>query len=739
MANKYWVGASGADWTTASSWSATSGGAGGAAVPTAIDSVFFDQSRTYTVINLAQSNCLNFNVTAGTVTFSMTFQMNIFGNINWAVPVTYNNGSGSVSCVPTSTGTKTILTSGSTITANAITISSATAVTTWQLLDAFTLSGTTSLLLVGGTLQLNGFNINVPTLQVGGTTPIIAFGSNSITCSNLTVSVATLTTTGTPTIYASSTPNNINGGAGPESSACNLSFPFGGSATMSNLSGSFKNVDLTGFSGSVTSFTPNMYGNLILSSSMTVGAGTISFSSTSVDQTITSNSNTINCSLIVAKGATTLRPVDALTLGATKTFTLTSGIFNLNGNVLTTGLFVSNNSNARTIAFGSSNIICNSLGGTVWDTTTITGLTITGTPIVNISNAGSVAVTVASGPITESQAISFNFTAGTYALTFLSVASHSAKNVDFTGFAGTWNARTTANTMYGSLTLSSGMTFAASSGVLTFGATSGTQIITSSAKTIDQPITISGIGGTVQLADALTMGATRALLIQNGTLDGNNKTISGAASFSSTLSGATPFIKNISTALPFTITSGTNVITQSGSNTFGAITFSGGTLSLASYALTCNAFSATSGTRTLAFGTGKIVCVGPPNAGAPGALFTFNSPSGTVTGTGVVDISYSGATAGTVYGGTQSAGETQAISFNITTGTYALTIMPGGSLYKNVNFTGFAGTLVASLTGFSSIYGDLTLSTGMTMPSNANPTLAFQSTSTQTITSNGNI
>jgi hypothetical protein len=449
-------------------------------------------------------------------------------------------------------------------------------------------------------------------------------------------------------------------------------------------------------------------------------------------RTINSAGVLIDCPVTVSDNvASTVQLAANFTIGSTRTFTFGAGIagdtLDLNGFTLTCGIFNSSNAITRTLAFGTGKIVCTATG-TPWNLTTITGLTVTGTPRVELSYSGSTAMTVQLGSLSQANSISFWFQAGSYSLSF---GGTTIRNLDFTGSATTVTSATL--TIYGNLTLSS--TTWSVNNAQTFAATSGTQIITSNAQTMDFPLTFNGVGGTFKLADALTMGPTRALLIQNGTLDGNNKTISGAASFSSTLGGGTPFIKNISTALSFTISTG--ALTQSGPNTFGAFTFSGGTLNLASYTLTCNAFSAASGSRTLAFGTGKIVCVGPPNAGAPGALFTFNSPSGTVTGTAVVDISYSGATAGSVYGGTASAGETQAISFNITTGTYPLTIMPGNSLSKSVNFTGFAGTFIASLAGSSSIYGDLTLSTGMTMPSNTNPTLAFQSTSTQTITSNG--
>ena len=53
MANRYWVGGTGTwDSTTKTNWSATSGGAGGATVPTSADDVYIDAnsgSGTYTI------------------------------------------------------------------------------------------------------------------------------------------------------------------------------------------------------------------------------------------------------------------------------------------------------------------------------------------------------------------------------------------------------------------------------------------------------------------------------------------------------------------------------------------------------------------------------------------------------------------------------------------------------------------------------------------------------------------
>jgi len=60
MADRYWVGGTGTwDTTSTTNWSATSGGASGASVPTTADNVIFDQAGTYTVTMTGALACLN--------------------------------------------------------------------------------------------------------------------------------------------------------------------------------------------------------------------------------------------------------------------------------------------------------------------------------------------------------------------------------------------------------------------------------------------------------------------------------------------------------------------------------------------------------------------------------------------------------------------------------------------------------------------------------------------------------
>ena len=378
-----------------------------------------------------------------------------------------------------------------------------------------------------------------------------------------------------------------------------------------------------------------------------------------------------------------------------------------------------------TLAFGTNTITLNS-SGTVY--TGATTFSVTGTPLIIVDNPTATATTISTTAVTEANSISFNIISGTYTLSFLNTAGHTARSVDFTGFAGTWTSL--ACVIYGSLTISTGMSITATTGIHTFGSTSATvRTITSNGKTLDFPITFNGVGGTFRLADALAVGATRILTLTNGTLDGDNKTISGTSSFTMGTGVADVTIKNISTALSFSTTSN-STLTFGANNTFsGIFTQASGIINLGSYTLNCGVFiSSAAASRTINFGTGNITC----SAISAGTIFNFGA-SGTpvVTGTPVVNVTYSGSSAAAVtFSGYAS-------SFSFSAGTYALTLTVGvGSGANNIDFTGFAGSVTFGQA--FALFGNLTLSTGMSTITLATGVVTLSATSgTQTITSNG--
>lgn len=160
-------------------------------------------------------------------------------------------------------------------------------------------------------------------------------------------------------------------------------------------------------------------------------------------------------------------------------------------------------------------------------------------------------------------------------------------------------------------------------------------------------------------------------------------------------------------------------------------TLNNGTLDLNGFNLTCSVFLASNtNTRTIAFGAlgGQITVT------ANSTVWTTATTTGlSITGTDPkIYVTNSTASATTVSPGT-TVGISSLLSFYFTAGTYALTIS-AGSLFNNLDFTGYAGTVGGTT---RSVYGDLKLSTGMTLTAGASATTFASTTTGKTITSNG--
>jgi len=463
MANRFWVGGSGTwDGASTANWSATSGGASGASAPVAADSIFFDA----------------------------------------------NSGTGTCTTAAGATGTACTLNSttlGLTLGAN------------------LTLSGTVT--FTQGTININDKTFTCRSFfSNNANTRSIAFGTGNLTVTGnggLIVDMATGTNfsaTGTPVMnftYSGSTGTRTIVFGASITEANTISVNISAGSDIISLYFRVKNLNYTGFTGTVTSAAAlSIFGDLTLSSGMTITPSALAYTfanTISATQKITTNTKTItnpvNFGLIG-----TVQLQDNLTVSSTVTTTLTAGTLDLKNNTLSTGLFSSSGTNPRPILFGTGNITTTG-SGTVWNTATPTNLSYTGTPTVNISNNSATATTVSTGAMTAAQALNFNYTTGTYTLTDTAAVY---KTVNFTGFAGT--IPNSVRTIHGGATFSAGMTLTAGANATTFTATSGTNNITTSAKTLDFPITFNGIGGTWAFQDALTQGSTRAFTITNGTV-----------------------------------------------------------------------------------------------------------------------------------------------------------------------------------------------------------------------------
>ena len=158
-----------------------------------------------------------------------------------------------------------------------------------------------------------------------------------------------------------------------------------------------------------------------------------------------------------------------------------------------------------------------------------TGYSVSGTPLIESTYAGATGTrTFNMGATTEANAVSVNITAGS---DLVAISSGSAvKNLNFTGFSGQLS-NVVGRTYYGNLTYSATMTLASGTSAQTFASTSGTQQITTNARTLDFPLTFNGVGGNFAFQDAVTQGSTRALTITNGTVQLKSGVTSTVGSF----------------------------------------------------------------------------------------------------------------------------------------------------------------------------------------------------------------
>ena len=361
MANRYWVGGTGT-WNTSSTtnWSSSSGGASGASVPTAADSVFFDQATTYTVTLTGALTCLSLTVSAGTVTFTSTGTIAISGSMS-LVAATVWNATGTITFNSTS--------AGNTITTNAVSISASITFNgvggTWQLQAALTSSATRTCTLTNGTLDLASYtlttglfsssNSNTRTLAMG-TGKIVITGNNATIW--VTSTGTALTVTGSKRVELS-----YSGGTGTRNiqgptnatviEGTNLLdyYVTAGSDSVTFISArnygtiDFSNAGTSTFTGTWANAasTSNVYGDLILSSIMTVGSGTefIAMKATSGTKTITSAGKTMDFPFAISGLGGTFFCSDALTLGSTQTFSMQNGTLQLkSGTTNTVGSFV---------------------------------------------------------------------------------------------------------------------------------------------------------------------------------------------------------------------------------------------------------------------------------------------------------------------------------------------------------------------------------------------------------------
>ena len=364
----------------------------------------------------------------------------------------------------------------------------------------------------------------VQTVNCTGFTGTLAFGTNTISLNStgtVFTGATTMTVTGTPQIIltnSSATGRTISPTAVTEANSISFRIT-AGTGTLNINTGGIRDLDFTdgvnptGYAGAYQNSIPTIYGNFKASTGMTkvAGTGTFTFAATSGTKTITTAAVVFDNPFTFDGVGGSWQLQGALTSGSTRTLTLTNGALDLNGYTLSVGIFASSNSNTRTFAFGTGNLTLTyaSVGAgntqAIWNTTTITGMTITGTPVVNCTGNTSFTTSIRQlivGAHGEAQSISFNITPSSAASDTIRLATTNGafKNVVFAAtFTGTLQI---ANgiIVYGNFDVG-GVTsynFAASIGLITFGATSGTQNINFRSSQV----------GTAAIADTIKFGLT---------------------------------------------------------------------------------------------------------------------------------------------------------------------------------------------------------------------------------------
>jgi hypothetical protein len=240
-----------------------------------------------------------------------------------------------------------------------------------------------------------------------------------------------------------------------------------------------------------------------------------------------------------------------------------------------------------------------------------------------------------------------------------------------------------------------------------------------------------------------------------GTLDMSALNVAVTLSLSGfNIYGDVTLNSNVSTSDPaniFFIGSATQTITSAGVNitnyltldkaeglfllgdnltTLNTIQLNRGTISLNNFDLTIGRISSNNAdTRSIAFGTSEINLT----ANSSDLLQISNATNFTYTGTPTINLTYSGSVGKRTirFGSAGGATELNCPNINITGGT---DIIDAAVRVNNFDLTGFSGEF---LQNGNNIFGDFTISSGMTIPA-SNFTLFFlKSSGTQTVTFNG--
>ena len=514
--------------------------------------------------------------------------------------------------------------------------------------SALSTSTTAGTVLTSGTLNLNNFTLLTATFSSSNTnTRAIAFGTGYIDLAytllgSLVLGMAdatNFTCTGTGGFLSSMNVTRTftfgSTAGGSSTNAPNLWIQTGVSVPTITTGSWFNTLNFTGSTCTPAATTVNL-NSLILASGGTYTSLNVNMVGTG---SITSAGKTIGALNVNNSGTTTLS--DAFSTTSTGLVTLTSGTLALAGFTLTTGQFSSNNTNTRSISFGTGNIALAMSSANIvnLDMPTVTNFTWTGTG--GFTSAMSVTRTFTFGTTAGGSATTapnLSLTSGASVPTITSGSWF--KNLIFTGTTSTLPS---INVYVDTLTLASGGTYSAmvpiftrtqtwtpqfskqlggigvriSSGTLTLDGTQ-TYSTTSVCYVIEGTLNLGGANQTFGRVDSdttltrsiafgsnnITLAQSTAGFVVLNVPDATNFTYTGTGGFITAMSVTRSFVfgttgGSATNAPNLSITSGASVPTFTNGSWFKTLSFTGSTCTPAALVVNVDTLTlATGGTYT---------------------------------------------------------------------------------------------------------------------------------------------
>jgi hypothetical protein len=501
MADRYWVGGTGT-WSSSNTtnWAATSGGAGGESVPTALDNVFFDagsDSGGTFVVTMANSPRVCNDITISGLDFGMTLAgfsvgLTVSGSLSFPATNFTRTYTGTTTFNATTTGK--IVTTNGVVFGGSIDFNGAGG--GWTLGSNLSV-GTSNILLTQGSLNTSVSNYSI--------TAGIFFSSNTLT-RNLTLNGSTVNVSGFNS-WQLGTTTNMTFDAGTST------INFAGNIQQTFNTGGFNYYNLT------TNSPPNISGTRLIIQGSAVTFNNFSVVTSVDSQTVDLRVDvTINGTFTCNGSAGNLRSFIEGNAGRTLTCANIAAMNDVDFRNITLAGAASPLSGTRLgdcggnsgIVFAAAKTVYwNDANGGNWYDNNAWAATSGGAtsndnfPLPQdtavIENTGlDSGATILQGASYDARIGTLDMSSRTNAMTFNFFAT----------FANTY--------FFGNLALGSGVTRSGSGSIVFVNST--TRTFDSAGKTFDNPITISGSGTALQLINNnLTNGSTRNISVGTGT------------------------------------------------------------------------------------------------------------------------------------------------------------------------------------------------------------------------------